>query len=122
MQLTKALRAGRQERFDVHELGIAHLTDAGRRKWTWDQRGGPTQGARNRLRRFGWDHTCRADFTDGASIQFNGLTTDAESIIATVYTRYPNATALTSGPSSSTRGRVTDISVAVGRFHLVRSS
>ena len=98
VQLTKALRAGRQERFDVHELGIAHLTEAGHRKWRWDQvcwvRGGPTQGAMNRLRRFGWDHTCRADFTDGASIQFNGLTTDAESITDTLYARCPNAIAL----------------------------
>lgn len=98
VQLTTALRAGREERFDVHELGIAHLTDARHRKWRWDQvrwvRGGHTQGARNRLRRFGWDHTCRADFTDGASIQFNGLTTDAESITAALYARCPSAIAL----------------------------
>lgn len=82
-------------RFDVHERGIAHLANRSHRSWTWDQvrwvRGRPAQGAGGRLRRFtGWDFTCRADFTDGASIQFNRLTTGSDSIAETIYACCPN--------------------------------
>ncbi|WP_406691977.1 hypothetical protein REH65_08265 [Saccharopolyspora sp. ID03-671] len=96
-QLTKALRGGPAERYDVHERGIAHVSRRGHRSWRWDQvrwlRVKPGPAAFEWMRRFGWDFTCCADLTDGASIQFNGLTADAPSIAEVLRAHCPRAIA-----------------------------
>lgn len=96
-QLSKALRGGSAERFDVHERGIAHVSRRGHRSWRWDQvrwlRATPGPAAFGWMRRFGWDFTCCADLTDGASIQFNGLTADARSIAEVLRAHCPRAIA-----------------------------
>ena len=96
-QLTKALRGGPAERFDVHEGGIAHVSRRGRRSWRWDQvrwlRAKPGPAGFEWMRRFGWDFTCRAELTDGASVQFNGLTADAPRIAEVLRAHCPRAIA-----------------------------
>lgn len=96
-QLTKATRGGPAERFDIHERGVAHVSRRGHRSWRWDQvrwlRAKPGPAAFGWMGRFGWDFTCRADLTGGASIQFNGLTADAPSIAEVLRAHCPRAIA-----------------------------
>ncbi|MFI6236496.1 hypothetical protein ACIBD9_23300 [Micromonospora sp. NPDC050784] len=90
-QLTKAIRGGLAESYEIHEHGLAHVRRGGRRTWTWEQVYGLVVIEKGNIARFGWDFGCLVSLDDGARLQFNGLTRDARAMAETLKSRCPQA-------------------------------
>ncbi|MEO3780154.1 hypothetical protein ABGB16_25700 [Micromonospora sp. B11E3] len=109
VQLTRAVRAGRDARFELYENGIAHRTAAGRRSWTWGDvvqfqadpeaaelapSPAPIDGLAQRL---GWAFRCKVQFRDGARIRFDEYTTDGPLLVRALLDRRPDAVRVPDG-------------------------
>lgn len=92
IQTAAAVRGGPNESFDIHEHGIAHITKAGRRAWTWQQIEHIHQAVNpGWFPRNGWDFRYAVRFADGSTIRFNNLTADAQVVAAALLDRRPDA-------------------------------
>ncbi|MEV1321549.1 hypothetical protein AB0J14_36355 [Micromonospora arborensis] len=93
-QLTKALRGGFAESYEIHEYGLAQVRWGTRRTWTWEQVYGVVVTEKGGSPRFGWDFGCLVSLRDGSRLQFNGLTRDARVLAETLKSRCPQAVGL----------------------------
>ncbi|MBM0231090.1 hypothetical protein JNW91_03885 [Micromonospora sp. STR1_7] len=90
-QLTKAMRGGSAESYEIHEHGLAHVRRGDRRAWTWEQVYGVVVIEKGGIAWFGWDFGCLVSLNDGVRLQFNGLTRDARAMAGTLKSRCPQA-------------------------------
>lgn len=103
VQLTRAVRSGRNETFELYENGIARHASDVRQSWTWAQVAVlrvhadtmdpnlPAPPYVGWFRRLGWTYRCTVRFTDGATVRVDGYTTDALVLGETLLARRPDA-------------------------------
>ncbi|MGW2378667.1 hypothetical protein [Streptomyces sp. NPDC001658] len=103
LQLTRALRGGRGETYELYENGLAHRRPGRVRSWTWEQVAvvradrdaageAPAEIPYVRLSRsLGRNFRCAVRFTDGSRIRIDGYTADGPVIARTLLARRPDA-------------------------------
>lgn len=92
VHLTRAVRGGRHETFELYENGLGRRASGGHRSWTWEQ------VAEIRVKsndgtlwvRLGWDLKCSVRFTDGTRVRIDGQTKDSRLIARTLLARRPD--------------------------------
>jgi hypothetical protein len=103
IQLTRAVRGGRREVFEIHEGGLVHRAWR-TRCWTWDQ----VAAVRVRWdmdgtlwKRLGWNFRCWIRFADRSRVRVDGLAADGRRIAEAVVGRRPDA--VVQGPAGAWR-------------------
>lgn len=102
VQLSRAIRSGRNETFELYENGFARRTSDGRQDWSWQQvavvhanldaaDSAATTPIDRLARSLGWNFRCSIRLTDGARIRIDGYTADGPVIARTLLARCPTA-------------------------------
>ncbi|MFC8076715.1 hypothetical protein ACFUN8_14415 [Streptomyces sp. NPDC057307] len=90
-QLSKAIRGGFGERYQIHQRGLVHVRWGIRRSWTWEQVYGVVTTESEWGHRFGRDFGCVVSSHGGARVRFNGLTHNARAIADRLKKHCPEA-------------------------------
>ena len=103
IQLTRAVRGGRREVFEIHEGGLVHRAWR-TRCWTWDQVAAvrvrwDTDGTL--WKRLGWNFRCWIRFADRSHVRVDGLAADGRRIAEAVVGQRPDA--VVQGPARAWR-------------------
>ncbi|SDM42544.1 hypothetical protein [Allokutzneria albata] len=88
--LSRVVRGGLRERFDVHEDGIVHHTRGGRRSWTWCEVASLRVRWNPRRRRLS---RCVVRFSDGSRVVIHRTAVDGPLLAGTLLAQRPDATA-----------------------------
>ncbi|MFE9207229.1 hypothetical protein [Micromonospora sp. NPDC007230] len=91
-QLTRAVRGGRKETFELYENGLGRHTSGGHRRWAWEQVAGIRVKTNDGTLwvRLGSDLKCSVRFTDGTRVWIDGHTKDGRLIARTLVARRPD--------------------------------
>ena len=93
--LSKALRGGLTEHFEVREHGFIHSSGHHTHSWRWDQvrtiDAYHAPRSTSAARFLGNDHRCVVRFTDGSRVRFDGTTYFSQDLEATIRQHCPSA-------------------------------